>query len=394
MSKLVVAGRSLRPVPNGPCCVEPNGANKQMPSVAIMGTRGYPSYYGGFETAVRKLAPFLADHGWDVIVYGRRGSTQDNDPARDQRVQKKITWGFQTKSLSTLSYGFTSSLDIVHRKPDAALVMNVANGYWLPLLKHRGIATIVNVDGMEWDREKWGHLAKKIFRTGAILTSRFANELIYDSTEIGRRWSSEFRRDGVFIPYGGESPVALPIEPGLVHRNYILLVARLVPENTVREFLDAARDLANEWDVVLVGSSGYGGDLDEAARALSASNPHVHWYGHIHDDARLLSLWQHAGAYFHGHSVGGTNPALVQAMACGSPTIARDTVYNREVLANAGVFVNSGSQAIAQGIAAVMRDSHLQGELSSKATERAMQNYTWSAVCESYERALAQLVFA
>lgn len=365
-----------------------------MPSVAIIGTRGYPSYYGGFETAVRKLAPFLVDHGWDVTVYGRRVSTQDNDSDRDHRVRTKTTWGLETKTLSTLSYGLAASLDIAHHRPDAALVMNVANGYWLPLLKGRGIPTLVNVDGIEWDREKWGRLAKKVFHTGAILSSRFANQLVYDSTEIGQRWSSEFGRDGVFIPYGGEFPANLPIEPGLAHRGYILLVARFVPENTIREFLDAARELGSEWTVVLVGSSGYGGDLDDAARALSASNPHIHWYGHIDDDARLLSLWQHAGAYFHGHSVGGTNPALVQAMACGAPTVARDTVYNREVLADAGVFVNPGCEAITEGITTVMRDSLLQRELSARATERAMQNYTWSAVCESYEHALAQLVIA
>jgi len=364
-----------------------------MPSVAILGTRGYPSYYGGFETAVRKLAPFLTDQGWEVVVYGRRGSTNDGDPQRDERVRTKTTWGVETKSLGTLSYGLAASFDIAHHKPDVALVMNVANGYWLPLLKRRGIPTLVNVDGIEWDRAKWGQIARGVFRVGAMMTSRFANELVYDSIEIERRWLSEFGRDGVFIPYGGEFPGTLPIEPGLTHRQYILLVARFVPENTIREFLDAARELASEWDVVLVGSSGYGGDLDETARALCDSNPRVHWYGHISNDDRLLSLWQHAGVYFHGHTVGGTNPALVQAMACGAPTVARDTAYNREVLANAGAFVSGDKGAVAKGIVAVMRDSRLQGELSSRATERAMQNYTWRSVCERYEQVLTQLVF-
>jgi glycosyltransferase involved in cell wall biosynthesis len=365
-----------------------------MPSVAIIGTRGYPSFYGGFETAVRKIAPFLVDKGWDVVVYGRRGSTCANGPLRDERVRTRTTWGLETKSLSTLSYGFTSSLDTVIFKPDVALVMNVANGYWLPLLKSRGIPTLVNVDGIEWDRAKWGTVAKQVFRTGAILTSKFANMLVYDSIEIKRRWSSEFGRDGVFIPYGGASSASLPVEPGLAHRGYILLVARFVPENSTRLFFDAADELARKWDVVLVGSSGYGGELDEAARVLSASNPHVHWYGQIGDDARLFSLWQHAGAYFHGHTVGGTNPALVQAMACGAPIVALDTVYNREVLSSAGVFVNASRSAVAEAISTVMGDTRLQAELSTKATERAAENYTWRAVCEDYERALTQLVLA
>jgi glycosyltransferase involved in cell wall biosynthesis len=363
-----------------------------MPSVAIIGTRGYPSFYGGFETAVRKLAPFLADHGWDVVVYGRRGSTHEDDANRDQRVRAKITWGLETKSLSTLSYGLTAGLDCAVRKPDVVLVMNVANGYWLPLLRSRRIPTLVNVDGIEWDRAKWGWFAKKVFHTGAVLTGWFANELVCDSTEIKRRWSSEFGREGVFIPYGGDFPGTLPVEPDLIHREYILTVARFVPENTTQAFFEAAAALALRWDIVIVGSTGYGGELDNAARALSAFNPRVHWLGQVSDDARLLSLWQHAGAYFHGHTVGGTNPALVQAMACGAPTVARDTVYNREVLANAGLFVSASSDAIAEMISTLMGDRRMQDTLSARTAERARRNYTWKGVCEQYERALRELV--
>ena len=117
-------------------------------SVVIIGTRGYPSYYGGFETAVRKLAPFLVDQGWDVTVYGRLGSTKDTDPEFDRRVKTITTWGVETKSVSTLSYGLTASLDASRKRPDVALVMNVANGYFLPLLRARGIPTLVNVDGI------------------------------------------------------------------------------------------------------------------------------------------------------------------------------------------------------------------------------------------------------
>ena len=105
-----------------------------MPSVAVLGTRGYPSYYSGFETAVRKLAPYLASTGWDVTVYGRPGATRPDDPERDTRIVTRVTRGLETKSASTLSYGLTSVLDAAAHRPDAALVMNVANGYYLPLL--------------------------------------------------------------------------------------------------------------------------------------------------------------------------------------------------------------------------------------------------------------------
>lgn len=129
---------------------------KSHKSVSIIGTRGYPSYYGGFETAVRKLAPFLADAGWNVSVYGRSGSTVPSDPERDSRVESLLTRGVNSKSLSTLSFGLSACWHAFRRKPDAVLVMNVANGFFLPLFRLRRIPTLVNVDGIEWDRAKWG----------------------------------------------------------------------------------------------------------------------------------------------------------------------------------------------------------------------------------------------
>lgn len=361
------------------------------PSVAIIGTRGYPSYYGGFETAVRKLAPFLAADGWDVTVYGRAGATKDADPERDTRVRTVVTGGVESKSLSTLSYGFTAALHALKDKPDVALVMNVANGYFLPLLKLRGIKTLVNVDGIEWDRAKWGRLAKFVFRMGAKLTARFADNLVFDSREIERRWNREFGRDGVFIPYGGDVPPQLPIEAGLEHRGYVLVVARFVPENTIPEFLDAAEIIAEKYPVVIVGSSGYGGPLDQQAHALAAKNSNVHALGHISNDTRLLALWQHAGVYFHGHSVGGTNPTLVQAMATGTPIVARDTVYNREVLGEGARLCAAEAGDIASAIGALMADSDERTAASRRASERASALYTWQGVNSAYAAALTAL---
>ncbi|WP_424446947.1 glycosyltransferase [Microbacterium arborescens] len=361
-------------------------------SVAIIGTRGYPSYYGGFETAVRKLSPYLADEGWDVIVYGRKGATKDDDPERDVRIRTVVTGGVESKSLSTLSYGLTASLHALKDKPDVALVMNVANGYFLPLLKMRGIKTLVNVDGIEWDRAKWGRLAKFVFKMGAKFTARFADNLVFDSREIERRWNTEFGREGVFIPYGGDVPAELPIEPGLEHRGYVLVVARFVPENTIPEFLDAAELIAEKYPVVIVGSSGYGGPLDEQAHALAAKNPNVHALGHISDDARLLSLWQHAGVYFHGHSVGGTNPTLVQAMATGTPIVARDTVYNREVLGSGARLCPPEPTAIAASVVELMSDRTAQTASSESSLERSLASYTWPLVNSSYDAALRDLV--
>lgn len=360
-----------------------------MPSVAIIGTRGYPSYYGGFETAVRKLAPYLADQGWDVTVFSRPGATAIDDPNRDPRISVVETRGLERKSLSTLSFGFSATRHTLKLKPDAVLVMNVANGYWLPALKRAGIPTLVNVDGIEWDRAKWGAIAKWVFRTGAKLTAKYGDLLVYDSREIARRWLENFHVEGIFIPYGGDSVnESLPLEPGLRHRDYVLVVARFVPENTIPEFFKAAAAIARQTDVVIVGSSGYGGPLDDEAKRLSQENDRVHWLGHVSDDARLYALWQHAGVYFHGHSVGGTNPTLVQAMALGAPIVARDTAYNREVLGDKGTFVDPNPDAIERGVIERIESARTRADASP---EPIPSSYTWPSVNAAYAEALNRL---
>lgn len=361
-------------------------------SVAIIGTRGYPSYYGGFETAVRRLAPYLVDRGWRVVVYGRPGASHPDDPGRDARVGTVVTRGLERKSLSTLSYGLTSVLHARKSRTDVALVMNVANGYWLPILKRAGIPTLVNVDGIEWDRAKWGPLAKAVFHGGAEWTAKHGTRMVYDSREIQRRWRVEFGVDGDFIPYGGEPPTSnLPLEPGLVHRGYILMVARFVPENSIEEFFAAVPTLAERTNVVIVGSSGYGDEFDARARSLSNRHRRVSWLGHVSNDGRLHSLWQHAGAYFHGHSVGGTNPALVQAMACGAPIVARDTVYNREVLGESAVFVAPEPTSIRNELLRLATDAEKAERMSAAIRARAATHYTWERVNAHYEASLRRL---
>jgi glycosyltransferase involved in cell wall biosynthesis/O-antigen/teichoic acid export membrane protein len=361
----------------------------QIGSVAIIGTRGYPSFYGGFETLVRKLAPYLADRDWDVTVYGRPGAMCDAAEFVHPGITSVTTKGMDSKSLSTLTFGATSTLDAARRKPDVALVMNVANGYWLPILRARGIPSVLNVDGIEWQRAKWNRLGKAVFKGGAKMTARYADTLICDSVEIRRFWHDNFMRDGVFIPYGGDLPSRQhEVLAGLEKRNYVLMVARFVPENSIAEFLDAAESVVEEFPVVVVGSSGSGGPFEERIRCLTQQYSQFIWLGHLSNDQLLSSLWQNCGAYFHGHSVGGTNPALVQAMASGAPTIARDTIFNREVLQDSGLFVPPEPHEIAAATRLLMSNPALQNSLCTKAKERAGSSFAWESICSAYEDAL------
>jgi glycosyltransferase involved in cell wall biosynthesis len=270
--------------------------------------------------------------------------------------------------------------------------MNVANGYYLPLLKARGIPTLVNVDGLEWERAKWGKLAKRVFRTGAVCTAKWADGLVFDARAIEEYWARTFRVGGTFIPYGGDAPPALPVPDGLNSRGYVLMVARFVPENSIAEFFQAVPGIAARHPVVIVGSSGYGGEWDDEARRLASSHTSVSWLGHLSNDELLHALWQHAGVYFHGHSVGGTNPSLVQAMAAGAPILARDTIYTREVLGPAGKFVSADSDEIQKAVFNMMDNSADLDKLALLNVQRAERDYSWARVCADYESALRALL--
>jgi glycosyltransferase involved in cell wall biosynthesis len=358
--------------------------------VAIIGTRGYPSYYGGFETAVRILTPFLAERGCQVSIYSRP-SAVTHELGDDANIEQVFTPGWENKSLSTLSYGLTASAHAATRRsqrPDVALVMNVANGYYLPLLKAAGIRTVVNVDGIEWHRDKWSSSAKAVFRRGAAMTARWADEIICDSTAIAEFWRRSYGRKSHYIPYGGDFKSYERPPLGLKSHGYVLLVARFVPENSIGPFLDAVPALARDYQVVLVGSSGYGEAYDEQAARLACEHDSVTYLGHVANDDLLFSLWQHCGLYFHGHSVGGTNPALVQAMALGAPILARDTIYNREVLADTGDFVSPTSSEIVQSVHELMRSPQARVLMGERARDRALETFTWERMCENYYQVL------
>lgn len=363
-------------------------------NVAILGSRGYPSTYGGFETLVRRLAPFLADRGHAVTVYGR------NPPAGQPRVgtidgiRVVHPRGLDTKVASTLTFGFTAALHACRDRPDAILVLNVANGFTLPLLRSRGIGTVVNVDGVEWERAKWGRVARYTFRAGARLSASTADLLVADSRHVAQIWRDRFAVDSTFVAYGadviggvGSDRVrALGLAPG----TYALAVARLAPENNVELFVNAMERLSWRVPAVVVGSANYENPLTERLGRLHRLG-HLTWLGHVSDQTLLTQLWANAGVYFHGHSVGGTNPALLQALGCGAPTLAISTNYNREVLESEQQLLAADSDVIAREIALLVGDEDRRRELGTRGREIVASDYRWDEVCLAYEDALLEV---
>jgi glycosyltransferase involved in cell wall biosynthesis len=362
--------------------------------IAIIGSRGFPSTYGGYETAVRYIARDWMARGIEVTVYcrerdaGRRSWTAEG-------VHCKYTPGLESTSLSTLTYGATACAhSAVRRRPDAALVLNIANGFWLPMLRRAGVPTALNTDGIEWERGKWSALGKKVFYAGAKASATYADVLVCDSKAIGDIWQREFGVSSEFVPYGapvreniGDERVrCLGIEPA----TYALAVARLIPENNVDLFVDAIEQSAGAVPAVVVGSGNYQSPLERRLRRLDHRGV-IRWLGHVDDQLLLSQLWANAGVYVHGHSVGGTNPALLQALGMGAPTVAFDSPFNREVLGPYAVkdLYRHDVSALASLMRSVIADGPRRQDMRSRGRQTIRERYDWSDVAQGYLAALA-----
>ena len=359
--------------------------------VAILGSRGYPSTYSGYETLVRHLAPGLRDRGFSVTVYCRATDVPPPPRATSDEIDgisRIWTRGIDGKSTSTLSHGFTSIRDAARRRFDAALVLNVANGYFLPTLRRAGTPIAVNVDGIEWERDKWNGVGKAVFRRGASLVARHADEIIVDSRAIGDYWQRVFARSSTFIPYGADVHTNVPrdrlADLGLESGTYVLVIARIVPENNVGPFLDAVELLDDATPVVVVGSAVGRSALETRLARLASSRPGFHWLGHVSDQELLRQLRAHCAVYWHGHSVGGTNPSLLEAMGCGAPIVAVDTVYNREVLESDEQTCNANTTSVASSLRRVLAGEAVRAAAISREQQIVARRYRWTDVCSQY----------
>jgi glycosyltransferase involved in cell wall biosynthesis len=365
--------------------------------IAIIGSRGFPSTYGGFETLVRYLAPYLETRGHEVEVYGRTegSATLGRKPRSICGVTVRTTAGINSKSASTLTFGLTSALHAaVLSRPDVVIAVNVAMGHFIRILRWRRIPTILNVDGIEWERGKWGPLARRIFQAGARSAARDADVLIADAQEVARRWSVQFGRVPMFVPYGAEAlstiDESILEKHGLVKGRFVLVVARLVPENSIQLMLDALPMLRTEARIVIVGTSPRGDALREAVAEADRAG-RVLWLGHLDDQPKLHALWRHCGVYVHGHTSGGTNPALLQAMANGCPVVALDTPFSREVLGDGYPLSPPVAKVLASAIDEVLVDRAHANRLAEMARARVDAHYAWDEVCSAYEALASKL---
>ncbi|MCL2454960.1 MAG: DUF1972 domain-containing protein [Micrococcales bacterium] len=353
-------------------------------SIAMLGTRGVPARYGGFETAVEEVGRRLVDRGHTVRVYCRSGSPE---PRLERFSGMDLVWlpALRRRSLETLSHTAVSTLHLLTHRTDVAFVFNAANSPFLPWLRLARIPVGTHVDGLEWRRAKWGSAGRRYYRVAESMAVRWSDALIADAQGIADYYRHEFCADTRLISYG--APVIEPgsdrlAELGLAPGGYHLLVARFEPENHVLEAVQGFVASASERTLVVVGSAPYSTGYTETV-TRAADDPRVRLLGGVWDRQLLDQLYANALTYVHGHSVGGTNPSLLRAIGAGTATIAWDVPFNREVLRDAGWYF-SDPASLAARVAEAETDHDDVTRRAAALLVRA-RDYDWDDVTTGYE---------
>jgi glycosyltransferase involved in cell wall biosynthesis len=365
-------------------------------TIAMVGTRGVPARYGGFETAVEEVGRRLAAAGHRVVVYCRTapggGAAADGDrPAGHLGMELVHLPAARTRSLETLSHSALSVAHLVRHRADVAFVFNAANAPLLPVLRTAGIPVATHVDGLEWQRAKWGGAGRRYYRRAESLAVRWSDALIADAQGIADYYEREFGAPTTLLTYGApliapghDRLAALGLEPG----GYHLVVARFEPENHVDLVVDGYRRSAAGKPLVVVGSAPYSDAYTQRVHELA--DDRVRFLGGVWDQVQLDQLYAHAYTYLHGHSVGGTNPSLLRAIGAGAAVLAFDVDFNREVVAGAGRYFTDAAQ-VAALVEAAEADPATVAACGRRARELAGR-YDWDDVARGYEALARRLV--
>lgn len=354
----------------------------------MLGTRGIPGGYSGFETAVEELSVRLAQRGHDVVVYCRPHMVKfDGSTYKGVRLVKLPT--IAQKHLDTIVHTFISTLHmLIKARCDVALYFIAGNSPFAFMPRIIGIPTAINVDGLDSQRAKWSRLAKVYLRFAERLAPLAATEVIADSREIQKYYKEKFHAGSVFIPYGAEmKPVpgsAWLDKFGLKSRDYVLFVGRLVPENCPDVLIKAFQKVETGKKLVIVGDASY---ADEFIRNLKKdAGPNVIFTGYLFGEG-YRQLSQNAYVFAVPTVVGGTHPVIVEALAAGNCVLVSDHPPNLETVGDAGLSysVSKGAPDLAAKLQKLLDNPELVAAYREKAAKRAIDNFDWNAVTDQYE---------
>jgi len=360
--------------------------------LAILGTRGVPPSYGGFETFAAELGTRLVARGHDVTVYCRGGWAPAPVHEVWNGIHRIVLPAIGGKYFETVSHTFFSTIDAMHRDFDVALVCNAANAFALPLLRAARIPVTINVDGIERKRRKWNLLGRAHYALGEAFSTQFAT-VIADAEVIAEYYRENYAIEPVVIPYGAEFPIEEDSDVltrlGLEKRNYILYVSRFEPENNPLEVVKAYEAARVDPPLVLLGKGLYARDLVDELKTHESKD--VLFPGALYG-ADYRTLQRHALIYVQATEVGGTHPAMIEAMASGGCVLAHDTPENREVGGESvGYFKLHPVETLSGMLREWLADRTGMDGFRDQARRRAAERYGWERVTDAYERLFLQL---
>jgi len=357
-----------------------------MKKVAIIGIVGLPAKYGGWETLAHHLTQKLKTQ-FDFTVYCSR--KRYSEMPKDFNGVHLEYINLDANGVQSIPYDLVAMLRAI-KYADTMLILGVSGCIFLPIMKlFSNKKWIVNIDGLEWRRGKWGPFAKWFLKLSEGVAVRFADVVVTDNKAIQDYVQSEYGRHSVMIAYGGDQTYR-PIYDknilthyGLDEVRYAFKVCRIEPENNL-DLIIKSFEFSSHLDLVIVGNwknSNYGIELRKKYGKL----PHIHLIDPIYDQEILNQIRSACYVYVHGHSAGGTNPSLVEAMSLGLPIAAFDCVFNRETIAGQGLFFNSSEE-----LTTLLNsfDDDLLANLGIKMKQLADQLYTWDRVSSDYAEIL------
>jgi glycosyltransferase involved in cell wall biosynthesis len=363
--------------------------------IAILGTRGVPASYGGFETFAEHLSTRLVARGHDVTVYCRAHYVSPRE-LEYHGVRLKVLPTIRHKYFDTVVHTFLSALHAAPRRFDAALICNSANAPFAPLLRLCGTPVAINVDGLEHKRKKWNWIGRKYYLITERLATVLPNRTITDAGVIHDYYLARYRAPSTMIAYGSE--VERRPAPHLVRKwrvepnRYVLYVSRLEPENNAHLVIEAFKRVRTAHRLLIVGDAPYAREYIDDLKARARGDKRIIFTGFVFgQDYRALQ--QNAYCYVHATEVGGTHPALLEAMGFGNCVLTLAAAENIEAVGDAGILYDD-EKDLAYKLQRVLRDGSLVHAYRNRAQARVKDHYDWERVVDQYERLFAEMTGA
>ena len=361
-------------------------------SIRILGTRGIPANHGGFETFAEHLAPYLVKHGWEVTIYCQKDGTGEiyNDEWKGvRRIHIPVA---QEGAKGTIIFDWKSTLHAA-KTNDLILTLGYNTAIFCIIYRLKGIKNIINMDGIEWKRDKWTFLERTWLyineRAGCLL----GNHLIADHPEIKKHLATRVNESKItMIPYGSdeiESADVTQLKPfNLEPNKYAIVIARPEPENSIFEIVAAFSSKKRNKKLIVLGNYDKA-DPEYSKKVKGAASDEVIFPGAIYNKSVIQALRYYARLYVHGHTVGGTNPSLVEALGAGNAILAHDNKFNKWVAGGSNQYFDSNETCEKQFDILLNDDKLIQG-LKEYSKMRHRKYFTWIRILQEYQKAIDQ----